>query len=86
VEHATRGHTVVEVDLNGPSRRLMFTHLGSLTERHGMCMYRHQPLSIESDSDRVSITVPRAHDQREAEGIVASFVESTRTWLRPKLG
>jgi hypothetical protein len=78
------GDAVVEVELNGPSRRSMLRHLGSLTERYGMSMYRDEPPSSAAQSERVSIVVPRAHDQHEAEQVVASLLESIRTWLHAK--
>jgi hypothetical protein len=66
---------LVEVELRGPARNAIFSHLGSLTERHGMTMYRHGLLSPGKGWLRVSVGVPRAHTPREAEEVVASLLE-----------
>jgi hypothetical protein len=63
---------LVEVELRGPSRNALFSHLGSLTERDGMSLYRHGP---SREKLRVSVAVPRAHTPREAEEVVASLLE-----------
>jgi len=62
---------VVEVELSGPS----FRSLGSLTERHGMRMHLEHPLSAFSDRALVLVSVPRAKTPREAEEVVATFLE-----------
>jgi hypothetical protein len=66
---------LVEVELRGPARNALFSHLGSLTERHGMTIYRHGLLSPGKGRLRVSVGVPRAHTPREAEEVVASLLE-----------
>lgn len=74
-QDAGRGRLLVEVELSSPS---MLRQLGSLTERHGMRMYLELPLSASRDRARVSVAVPRAQTLREAEEVVASFLE----WIR----
>ncbi len=72
---AGRRLLLVEFELSSPS---MLRQLGSLTERHGMRMYLELPLSASRDRARVSVAVPRAQTPREAEEVVASFLE----WIR----
>jgi hypothetical protein len=72
---ATIDAPLVEVHASGPAHRWTLHHLGSLTERYGMPMYQHR-----SRSDRVSVLVPRAKSQPEAEEVIASFLERIRHW------
>jgi hypothetical protein len=72
------GRVLVAVELSGPSFRSEYRQLGSLTERHGMRMYLEQPLSAFSDRARASVAVPRADTPREAEEVVAAFLD----WIR----
>ena len=74
------GPLLVEVELLAPALRWEWRLLGSLTERHGMRMYLEQPISVSSDSARLSIAVPRAQTPDEAEGIVAMLLETIRRW------
>ena len=69
---------LVEVELTGPSSGSMFSHLGSLTERYGMRMYRSGPPLTADEEVRVAVAVPRAHSPREAEEVVASLLERIR--------
>ena len=66
---------LVEVELRGPYRDAIYSHLGSLTERDGMSMYCHGSVSPARGKLRVSVAVPRAHTPREAEEVVASLLE-----------
>ena len=75
VVSARRSDRRVEVELSRVPSGLEFRRLGSLTERYGMRMSVRQPLSGRA---RVSIRVPRANSQREAEATVASLFD----WIR----
>src|SRR6478752_2614691 len=65
----------VVVELSGPSSGSQLRQLGSLVERHGMRMYLVQPIPTHGDGARASITVPRAKTQREAEQVIATFLD-----------
>ena len=65
----------VVVELSGPSSGSQLRQLGSLAERHGMRMYLAQPIPTHGDRARASITVPRATTQREAEQVIATFLD-----------
>jgi hypothetical protein len=69
---------LVEFDLRGPSPDAMFSRLGSATERYGMWMYRHEP-ETRTDELRVTVAVPRAQSQREAEAVVASLLQRVKS-------
>ena len=65
----------VVVELSGPSSGSQLRQLGSLAERHGMRMYLAQPIPTHGGRARASITVPRATTQREAEQVIATFLD-----------
>ena len=65
----------VVVELSGPSSGSQLRQLGSLVERHGMRMYLTQPIPTHGGRARASITVPRAKTQREAEQVIATFLD-----------
>jgi hypothetical protein len=65
---------LVEVELSGPGSSSMLSHLGSLTERHGMALYPRGPLSSGEEPLRVSVAVPRARTPDEAEEVVAHML------------
>jgi hypothetical protein len=69
---------LVEIHLGGPSAGFMYRCLGSIAERDGMCIYADPPLSTSTDTLRLSVVVPRAQTQREAEETITWCVE----WIR----
>ena len=68
----------VDVELSGPSAMWTFRHLGSLTERYGMRIVTNGSPSTPAGGMRVAVEVPRARTRREAEEVVAGFLE----WIR----
>jgi len=66
---------LVVVELSGPSSGSQLRQLGSLVERHGMRMHPVQAIPTHDGRARASITVPRAKTQREAEQVVATFLD-----------
>ena len=66
---------LVEVELSGPSSLLIYRCLGSLTERHGMRIYPAFLLSNDPDPIRVTVGVPGTDSRRNAEEVVASYLE-----------
>ena len=66
---------LVVVELSGPSSGSQLRQLGSLVERHGMRMHLVQAIPTHDGRARASITVPRAKTQREAEQVIATFLD-----------
>lgn len=69
---------LVDLELSGPSWPLMFSYLGSITERYGMTMYARAPEKSSSDGVRLSVGVPRAETKLQAEEVVAALLEQIR--------
>src|SRR6266403_1215290 len=71
-------NALVKVELAGPSSMPMFRCFGSITERHGMCVYPETAKTASLDTVRAWVAVPRTQTPREAEKIIAQYVE----WIR----